>query len=653
MDTRLISIQELVLDVLGASATKRDARSYLARFQPRKPPPGEAKPVMDRHGKGETRPGLGGVNLGSLYLPVRSIDQSPTFGQQKEVESFRDLSQGPLHVAIVVIKSPQNLADLTLSGIGLTLSQLERLGMTCVVLADPGQPILRIPVGEGMGSWLKRARRQARRLVDAVEQHDVRARHFDSVLTLRSAGSEEAHSIKVKGRAEVLSKDILLRAMSKGTIPIILPVGLMERQTLAPLTVSESLLALTREFAGLNQHVANHLAANHQPAAPPKTRPISLDRIIILDEQGGIPSASSVHDSHVFINLEQEYADIRKELTDALRATSEGGDHPPVYRAREHEASLRRLAEYHRIEPHLSNLQLARDALALLPPSSSALITTPDAVAQAHQTSAASDLGVGTRPQRNLLVHNLLTDKPLHSSSLPRTRVSSARTSSPAAVAPPTFIKRGLPLTLIPHPRTRPWITPHHVPLPSSAASPSSDPLPPAPPGLDLPRLTALIEDAFNRPLAARAYFARILPRLAGVVVAGAYAGAAICTWELPPDTPPDLPDDEKRRRLVPYLDKFAVARAAQGSGGVADVVWAALVRECWPAGVCWRSRSGNPANRWYFERARGSWRLGGAGEGWTMFWTTEGVDGRRFAEYESVCRSIGTCWADGKARLD
>ena len=114
----------------------------------------------------------------------------------------------------------------------------------------------------------------------------------------------------------------------------------------------------------------------------------------------------------------------------------------------------------------------------------------------------------------------------------------------------------------------------------------------------------------------------------------------------------------EGGRPAVPYLDKFAVLKKAQGSGGVADIVFNALVKVALPLGVVWRSRADNPVNRWYFERARGSWRVN---PNWTMFWTGAEVDFgegkgtaekvRRWRDYVSVCSSIEASWADGVAK--
>jgi amino-acid N-acetyltransferase len=179
--------------------------------------------------------------------------------------------------------------------------------------------------------------------------------------------------------------------------------------------------------------------------------------------------------------------------------------------------------------------------------------------------------------------------------------------------------------------------------------------------------LVELIEDSFRRKLDAHHYLDRIRGRVAGLIIAGDYEGGAICTWETPPNLkttpPPDSP------LWVPYLDKFAVLTSSQGSGGVADIVWGALTRTCFPNGLVWRSRTSNPVNKWYFERAVGMWNLPD-GE-WTMFWTTEGVveewakrleeskafakeavgeqDMTRWDAYFGVCSGVPPSWADNK----
>ncbi|HEU4813423.1 MAG TPA: acetylglutamate kinase [Xanthomonadaceae bacterium] len=112
---------------------------------------------------------------------------------------------------------------------------------------------------------------------------------------------------------------------------------------------------------------------------------------------------------------------------------------------------------------------------------------------------------------------------------------------------------------------------------------------------LDLPRLRALIESAFGRPLAAD-YFERT--KLHRAYVSEHYRAAVVLT----------------REDAGTYLDKFAVLDEAQGEG-LGRAVWQAM-REQNPA-VFWRSRRGNPVNPFYFAECDGCLKQ----PDWKVFW--------------------------------
>jgi amino-acid N-acetyltransferase len=219
---------------------------------------------------------------------------------------------------------------------------------------------------------------------------------------------------------------------------------------------------------------------------------------------------------------------------------------------------------------------------------------------------------------------------------------------------------------MIPDPRTAgPW-------LPPSASNPSIELA--QDPRINFPKLEELINDSFRRKLHAKDYLERIRGRVAGIIIAGDYEGGAICTWETPSilissHIPSEASSTSDSPYWVPYLDKFAVLTSSQGSGGVSDIVWAALTRTCFPDGVVWRSRTSNPVNKWYQERSTGTWNL--PGDQWTMFWTTNnvtqkwpagelyplnsdtGADMTRWDAYVDVCSGIVPSWADGINRAD
>lgn len=620
-----------------------------------------------------------GVNLGSFYLPTKALDESPVFTQVPVSKSFMDNAAEPLHVALVKFKSPQLLDDAALQGIGHTLSQLARLGLSCVIVVDCDASKSFDLDGRENTGWRKVVIEQADRVVASIESNNgSEARRLESIIGVSPTNSQHSPTVEVNGGARVTNRNLLLAPLRRGVIPVIAPVGYMSStHTLVSVNADEIILALTREFAGIQ---AAPLPDEDPIMASERVKSLqkqtSLDRIILLDPAGGIPSADRANGSHVFINLEQEFDDVNAELlqlkefgetwertlavppaqeatfsgvvgSKALTSFSETGVTPPSPGWRLEQPRLSSLS-LSAPEAHLKNMQLLQRTLALLPPSSSALITTPQEAANSGKSAPISfqASGVGTRRQRNPLIHNLLTDKPIFSSSLPSGRLANVSGASRAAggmnASPTTFVKRGMPLTILPDPRIRAWIAPRTGEVRLTLDDPR----------IDLPRLVHLIDDSFSRELDVKHYLERVNDRIAGVIIAGEYEGGALLTWE----TPPGVPDDNSeasRLHKVPYLDKFAVLKRSQGAGGVADIVFNAMVRGCFPNGVCWRSRRDNPVNKWYFERARGTWKI--PGSNWTMFWTTEGVveDEQTFLDYESVCRSVVPSWADKESVID
>ncbi|KAH8151169.1 uncharacterized protein LAJ45_04871 [Morchella importuna] len=371
-----------------------------------------------------------------------------------------------------------------------------------------------------------------------------------------------------RANVEAQCDHLLLAPLSRGVIPVLPPLAMDTAHMYAATTGDDLLLALTALLAAQDG--------------------VALERIVLLDPLGGIPSHDRPAGAHVFINLAQEH----DTITGHLPADS----------------------------PHARNLHVLRTALEMLPATSSALITTPSLAAAAAAAAAATTTAAAAPTKtKNPLIHNLLTDKPLTSSSLPL-----------------------------------------------------SDP------AIDLPKLVALVEDSFGKRLDLEHYLKRVDGHIAALVVAGEYEGAAIVTWEYPDSDPdPDsdsevvggeeathcdaeaaeaaalraaasAPGREKAKRVL-YLDKFAVLKRSQGTGGVADVVFKGMVESVRSGalraeGIVWRSRRWNMVNKWYFERAKGTYKI--PDSGWTMFWTSRDVGAdaegvRRFCEYERVCRAI------------
>lgn len=450
------------------------------------------------------------------------------------------------------------------------------------------------------------------------------AKVVDSSLSI-SAGPEVPVSPFTSSRLYVQFEPALTSPLKSGYMVIVPCAAQSEELGYVPADSNEVVLTLAKFLSGLQMPREAVEQSPGDETTIQLPRKATVDRIIVVDPIGGIPARDRPNGAHVFINMEDEYDTAKEGLDlvsrDILKTTK---------------------------QKHLENLKLAKDCLAVLPSTASAVITTPAEAAnlttKQENTADLPDLvgNVGTRRKQNPLIHNLLTDRPIYSSSLPLGRIK--QTSPNLATRIPhvsttTLAKRGLPVTIYPDPRRTPW----QPPKPGAPRLRLTDTC------VDLPRLIHLINDSFNRKLDAAHYLERVNDSLAGIIIAGEYEGGAILTWERPFGL--DEETAYAQGRMVPYLDKFAVLKRSQGAGGVADIVFNAMVRDCFPDGVCWRSRKDNPVNKWYFERSRGSWKL--MDSNWAMFWTTPGaaLEGGKIRDYESVCRNVVPSWLDkGKA---
>ncbi|RDA87404.1 hypothetical protein CP532_7014 [Ophiocordyceps camponoti-leonardi (nom. inval.)] len=568
--------RDVIVSVLESSATRREAKGYLQKY---------ASPL--------SKP--------SSFL------QDPRQAQDKKAPD-KTLP----HVAVVKLRMPQQLPQDNLIGIARTLSQLRMLGLIAVVVVD-----------SHVGASRQELQDDAWRLCEAVDASldQPGAKLVDNLFATSSPAKPIVPASIFSHRMRVDDGGLLERALQHGIIVIAPSVARSDELSAPrPAEAHETVLSLTKFLNGMQfDGPIDHGTGDWRPR-----RIASVERLIILDPLGGIPLPGRVDLCHRFVNLEQEYGALMHYFK-----TSKEDD--------EMSASQ---------DMHAANLRLARDSLSMLPPSSSVLITTPLAAANPSPTipsdaSPNASFGfaemVKTRRKRNPLLHNLLTDKPVTSPSLPLQRIQGepAGDSQTTGLSDATLVKRGLPVTIYPDPSISPW----QPPGPDSPRLRLTDNC------IDLPRLIHLIEDSFGRKLDVKGYMDRINDKLAGIIIAGEYEGGAIFTWERP-----DTVNEEEaysQGRLVPYLDKFAVLRNLQGSGGVADVVFNAMVRDCFPGGVCWRSRKTNPVNRWYFERSTGTCKL--SDSNWTMFWTTMGLGNRHpvLQDYEAVCRGVRPSWAD------
>lgn len=587
------------MSVLEVSATKREAKGYLQTYT--------------------SRP--------------RALTETPRFEQGKLPQVEQEAAaagQDASHVAIVKLRRPQDLEPGILHGVARTLYQLRALGLHSIVVLDCG-----------VGASRELVESQALGVCEALDSFSKPGAKFLESVAVASARAGGAHSSShfASRGYRIDDNGQLQKAISHGLIPVLPALARKDETSVAEAADANQLvLALTKYVSGMQFEDTgadwDHGAHSH---AKRPLKMATVERIIILDPVGGTPIPGGNGTPLRFVNLEQEYEGLVNHFTDSIGL-------PPAGEHAESPALT-----------HALNLGLARDALSLLPPSSSTLITSPSAAANTAKATTSALAGsfnknadikfdgmVTTRRMRNPLLHNLITDKPVHSSSLPAQRVVDEGhdgRGSRSTAAPATLVKRGMPLTIYPNPHSVPWAPP----LPGESRLRLTDNC------IDLPRLVYLIEDSFGQRLDVRDYLTRVNDKLAGVIIAGEYEGGAILTWEVPDNISPA--EAHEQGRLVPYLDKFAVLRSRQGSGGVADIVFNAMVGECFPRGVCWRSRKDNPVNKWYFERSTGTRKL--PETKWSMFWTTPGLDNdsQRLQDYENICRQVEPSWLDTPRR--
>ncbi len=600
-----------MISVLESSSTTRDAKNYLqtigASLRPEPDQPPAFTTVLQDESRFGDQVGIPRLVQGPVPISANRANALP-------------------HVAIVKLRDPQAWDDSLLNGVAKTLTHLWSLGLRSVIVPECDSDDI------GSAAWQRLVSQQTSRIINAIGQHDSPGAELVSSAVRKT--SRQAQTVSSIGSTDLSIGfgEAVTSPLAHGHI-LVVPPRVFCDSTLAYSAASadDIVIALTKFFSGLQfdktaTSVTDAISAN-RPA-----RKAVVDRIIVIDPYGGTPSSTQKDGARVFVNLEEEFDKLQAALA-----------------THEQTGPLTAAAGVPNVKPrHAENLKLARDALAMLPSTASALITSPGEAANSRSLpTPVDDSVVGqfpgevkTRRWKNPLIHNLLTDKPIFSASLPIGRIiSTARGIEPAPSQMPTttLAKKGLPVTIFPNTDAGPWLPPK----PGAPRLRLTDRC------IDLPRLVHLINDSFNRKLDVDHYLRRVEDGLAGIIIAGEYAGGAILTWERPFGM--DEETAYREGRLVPYLDKFAVLKKHQGAGGVADIVFNAMLRDCFPNGVCWRSRKNNPVNKWYCERSRGAWKL--PESNWTMFWTTPEATTNRalMADYEDVCRNVVPSWEDLK----
>ncbi|KAJ3413671.1 Amino-acid acetyltransferase, mitochondrial [Chytridiales sp. JEL 0842] len=651
--------RELILTVLSAMPSPREAKHYLRRYWQ------DASELAKNRKPQRFLPLPASSILAPLSPPAQTIVSPavpekrhqtipiPTLELHKESKIVKPQPEPILEEQVLLstkgrephiglVRLDAGLTKDELKTIATTLVQLQRLGLAPVILLHWEQED-EVFASNNKNSWKKgnyhadgmdvvevallpkkhRRRRayikddkggaygwnftrakmmhESLRVLDALESVGGRGvSHYTDIFSWSNENGSKNGGSRLNVNLE--SVNPIQTALEFDQIPILLPLGTDVEghgQTTA-LPSKDCLVALTRlAYTDTSSNSQSQTGKLLMVLNPEKSS--TLVKLFLINRRGGL----FVDQKPVrFINLADEYYQISQQihLDDQQSLPTVGSSFQPTS---DYSTSKTEASKSFQYSTQLQDLDTIYTVLNALPSSSSAVI----AAAAGSTTS---------------LIANLITDKPMTSNQAPfrdplsphqpQTSTVNSLSTTPTFTRP-TLLRRGLHVT-------------QHTSLST----------------VDLRKLKKLLEASFGKVLLEKDFWQRIEPIIGSVIVAGDYEGAAIVTIEpdpqfccpvAPPSSGNNLDQQVEGFIRVPYLDKFAVDPKAQGIG-VADVLWKRLCRE-YPD-LVWRSRADNPVNKWYFDRSLGNMLL--PGRYWMMFWYGDGGLSRVDA-YRRVCSSI------------
>jgi amino-acid N-acetyltransferase len=537
------------MSILRAKPSLRDSKNYLASFgsansRKQKGPAEETSGISDPWKSIDTSLPLEKIRPETPVADISPLAASPVLNSILEPVTRR--------TALVKVQGP--FTDRQIASIAQGMVYLEKLGLVSVIVVEDET----LP-GSAPSEQRALAINNTMTLAAALEKQGARARPIvDPIVRLGPHPGEETWDAVVEAHVYPAELIRIRAALRAGEIPVLPPFALDSAFRSVRIDSNHVIAALARGMTAVGRHVI------YDPRTRPIINPSSeassssssremLDdvdltplRLMIINREGGIPSYARSGLPHLLINLESEFDYIHDTF------------HPKWWSTN---------------PTALSNLKLARACLKYMPATASAIMVS-------HRS-------------RSSLIANLITNKPVISSSLPHALLQGM--GGRLTPDTPTLLRRGLPIRVVKHTRD-----------------------------LDRAKLTNLLEKSFGRKLNESSFYSRLQKHLDFVIVAGDYVGAAIVTQE---------PDSSNSS--LTYLDKFAVLPQHQGDGTV-DFLWVALHDETYGLGLqysvnpnggkegqgegsdlIWRSRANNPINKWYFERSSGHVRMGD----WVMFW--------------------------------
>ncbi|XBW37651.1 hypothetical protein QEN19_003232 [Hanseniaspora menglaensis] len=321
----------------------------------------------------------------------------------------------------------------------------------------------------------------------------------------------------------------------------------------------------------------------------------SLEKIIVLNKKGGIPSSNRNWFPHVFMNLRDEYQSSVEEIERKLKTISPETDTAAN--------------EIKKLTQDICNLGLFRDCLTALPITSTGLVTSYKSLDDNIKNN-----------NNNPIIHNLLTDRSLVSCSLPSFKkmqlvqegdikwyesrdavikngevkeTSQKDFNDEDVFFQTTVLKKGIDINFF---KERLLTENNCIGLPQKFNTGKKTPHEGF--KLDLIKVCAIIKASFNRDLDLEHYLSRINGNIAFIIIIGDYEGIAICTYE-------SYVDSSNNKKQLTYLDKVAVLPHLKGSLSIADLMFIEMFNQ--NDLLVWRSRKENVVNKWYFQRSKGS----------------------------------------------
>ncbi|GMG47326.1 unnamed protein product, partial [Ambrosiozyma monospora] len=396
--------RDLVLTILNSTATKREARNYLAKY-----------PLLEENDIYKNKKRLNdGFSRGliidqnnnivekrhkkkkyeDLMEKVLTKDAPEIDTDLKALATSPDLpaTQSEAHltdtIRMVVLKI-RDLRSLTVDqveGIGKTLNKMVKLGTSPVIVLDEdyqsGKAFYNTVIVE------RNIMEESNNLIRVLENAN---------LDLKLRAVRGLYEVEEDGNLTLTMPELITVPLFQGIIPVVFPVGT---------GIADSREKIIDSFNAIKTLVTSLQQTNEKSKKSKKdTDILTIEKILYLDKLGGIPSLERFQSSHVFINLLQEYQDIIAEL--------HIGHIPPFER-----------------DVHEKNLNDMSRLLELLP-NATGIITTPE-IATLQKVKQFA----------NPIIHNILTDRPSISSSLPVNLKITPQLNT-------TIVKRGLPVKLL------------------------------------------------------------------------------------------------------------------------------------------------------------------------------------------------------------